>query len=106
MSIDLNHANNSVIVVDAATNADIKLTPQGTGYANITSGGIKFPDATVQTTAAASPYVGNSAVILNSVNITANGTISAGYNGFSVGPVTVANGVSITVASGSRWVTI
>lgn len=34
-------------------NVSINLTPKGTGYANITSGGIKFPDATVQTTAAA-----------------------------------------------------
>jgi hypothetical protein len=52
MSLNLNHANNTVTVVDTATNADIALTPKGTGFANITSGGIKFPDATIQTTAA------------------------------------------------------
>jgi hypothetical protein len=49
---------------------------------------------------------GNSAIILNNVNITSNATIAAGQNGFSVGPVIQANGVSITVASGSRWVVI
>jgi hypothetical protein len=49
---------------------------------------------------------GNSAIILNNVNITSNATIAAGQNGFSVGPVTQANGVSITVASGQRWVVI
>jgi hypothetical protein len=88
------------------TDVDINLTPKGTGYANITSGGIKFPDATVQTTAAASPYAGNSSIILNNVNITSNATIAAGQNGFSVGPITTANGVSVTVASGQQWVVI
>jgi hypothetical protein len=34
------------------TNIDVSITPKGTGFANITSGGIKFPDATIQTTAA------------------------------------------------------
>jgi hypothetical protein len=86
------------------TNIDIKLTPKGTGYANITSGGIKFPDATVQTTASLS--AGNSSIIVNNVNITSNATIAAGQNGFSVGPVTQANGVSVTIASGQRWVVI
>jgi hypothetical protein len=49
---------------------------------------------------------GNSSILLNNVNITSNATIAAGTNGFSVGPVTQANGVSITVASGQRWVVI
>ena len=30
----------------------------------------------------------------------------AGTNGFSVGPITVNNGVSVTVAAGQRWVVI
>lgn len=49
---------------------------------------------------------GNNSIILNNVNITSNATIAAGQNGFSVGPVTQANGVSITIASGQRWVVI
>ena len=47
---------------------------------------------------------GVGAVLLNADTVTANGTILAGQNGFSVGPLTVASGVSITVASGQRWV--
>lgn len=50
--------------------------------------------------------VANSSVVLNSTYATSNGTIGAGYNGFSVGPVTVANNVSISVSSGQRWVII
>jgi len=38
--------------------------------------------------------------------VTANQTIASGSNGFSVGPITVASGYSVTVASGQRWVII
>lgn len=33
-------------------------------------------------------------------------TIGVGTNGFSVGPITTASGVSITIASGQRWVIV
>jgi phosphotransferase system HPr-like phosphotransfer protein len=90
------------------TNIDVSITPKGTGFANITSGGVKFPDGTTQTTAASAGALsaGNSSIIINNVNITANATIAAGQNGFSVGPITTANGVSVTVASGQQWVVI
>jgi hypothetical protein len=47
---------------------------------------------------------GIGAVILNASTVTASGTILAGQNGFSVGPLTVASGVTITVTSGQRLV--
>ncbi len=43
---------------------------------------------------------------VNSQTVSASYTIAAGSNGFSVGPITVASGQSVTVASGSRWVVI
>lgn len=46
------------------------------------------------------------AILVNQTTATANYTLNSNCNGFSVGPITVANGVSITVGSGSRWVTI
>jgi hypothetical protein len=49
---------------------------------------------------------GNSSIVLNNVNITSNATVAAGQNGFSVGPVTTANGVTVTVASGQTWTVI
>jgi hypothetical protein len=42
----------------------------------------------------------------NNITISSNYTLTAGKNGFSVGPVTVATGVSVTVPSGQRWVVI
>jgi len=47
---------------------------------------------------------GIGAVQLNADTVTVSGTIAAGQNGFSVGPLTVASGASITVTSGQRWV--
>ena len=38
--------------------------------------------------------------------VTANQTIAAGSNGFSVGPITIASGNTVTVASGQRWVVL
>ena len=49
---------------------------------------------------------GGGAVALNSATISANYSIPTGSNGFTVGPVIVANGVSVSIASGQRWVII
>jgi hypothetical protein len=41
---------------------------------------------------------------LNSTNITANLAITAGYSAVSVGPISIANGVTISIADGQKWV--
>lgn len=45
-------------------------------------------------------------VMVQSDTVSESTTISTGSNGLSVGPVTVASGQSVTVASGQRWVVI
>jgi hypothetical protein len=49
---------------------------------------------------------GNSSIGIFNTEITANATIAIGTNGLSVGPVNIANGISVTIASGQRWVII
>ena len=49
---------------------------------------------------------GVGAVLLNADTVTVNGTISTGQNGLSVGPVTLASGVAITISSGQRWLVL
>ena len=44
------------------------------------------------------------AIYENVDDITANYTITTGSNGMSVGPMTLASGVTVTVPSGQRWV--
>lgn len=44
------------------------------------------------------------AIYENVDDVTADYTITSGSNGFSVGPMTIASGVTVTVPSGQRWV--
>ena len=39
-------------------------------------------------------------------NMITSYTLPAGFNGLSVGPLTIASGVSVTIGSGQRWVVI
>lgn len=63
------------------------------GYASNTWGGISGAQA-------------GGAIVTNKSTATVSYTIASGENGFSVGPLTVASGVTITVDSGQRWVVI
>ncbi len=40
----------------------------------------------------------------NALTISANYTLTTSKNGFSVGPITIGSGVTVTVPSGQRWV--
>jgi hypothetical protein len=76
-----------------------------------TTGNVLTSDGTTWTSAPAAGgsgalAAGNNSIIINNVNITANATIAAGQNGFSVGPITTANGVTVTVSAGQEWVVI
>ena len=46
------------------------------------------------------------AIVVNKDNASQSYTIASGENGFSVGPMTVDSGVTITVSSSQRWVVI
>ena len=48
--------------------------------------------------------VASGAIYINSNNITTNYTFPSGYNGESVGPITIATGNTVTVTTGCRWV--
>ena len=52
----------------------------------------------------ASVPVASNGIVVNSQTVSTSYTIAAGYSGMSAGPVTVASGQSVTIASGSRWV--
>lgn len=46
------------------------------------------------------------AIQINKTTASSDYTIASGENGFSVGPVTIASGVTITIASGQRWLVL
>lgn len=43
------------------------------------------------------------AIQLNENTISENYTVPAGYNGVSAGPITIASGITVTIADGSAW---
>ena len=65
-----------------------------------------YVGASDQTIYGANNAQGNGGLIVNATTISNNYTLPAGYNAISVGPVTVASGVTVTVTSGQTWVTI
>jgi hypothetical protein len=50
--------------------------------------------------------ISSNGININSATVSASYTIASGNNGFSVGPITVASGQSVTVTSGQRWVVL
>jgi hypothetical protein len=51
-------------------------------------------------------FIANNGIFVNKLAIATNYTIAAGYSGSSAGPITINTGITVTVASGSRWVVI
>jgi len=49
---------------------------------------------------------GIGALVVNNTTVTESYTVDTGTNAQSVGPITVASGVSVTVASGQRWLVV
>ena len=54
----------------------------------------------------ATAMVSNNGITINADSVASNYTIQTGNNGFSVGPLTINNGVTITISSGQRHVII
>ena len=77
--------------------APITLTTTGTsGAATFISNTLNIPQY--------SGGGGSSVILENQRTISSNYTITDGYNGLSVGPVTVNASVGVTVGTGERWV--
>ena len=55
---------------------------------------------------AAQAGLANGALTENTMSITSDYTISTGKSAMSVGPITIASGVAVTVPSGKRWVVL
>ena len=47
---------------------------------------------------------GDQVFVQNGVTVTADYTLTTGYNAESVGPITINSGISVSVPSGQRWI--
>jgi hypothetical protein len=74
--------------------------PGSSGYALTTNG-----TGTLSWTAVGGGG-GASTILESKQTISSNYTLTAGYNGISVGPVTISSGVSVTIPSGAKWLVV
>ena len=108
-----NNANNETLFV-ANANAGVRLFYDNTQRFATTSSGV-----TVTGTVAATSYTGDGSSLTgvasavadgciyeNSQTISNNYTISTNKNALSAGPITIANGVTLTIPSGSTYVIV
>jgi hypothetical protein len=77
------------------------------GVAPGTADNVLLSNGTAWTSAPApAATASGGAIWVNDTTVSSNVTISTGQNGFTVGPLATANGVSVTIASGQRLVVI
>lgn len=50
--------------------------------------------------------VASNGVVVNTTTISSDYTVATGTNAFSVGPITVASGATLTVADGQKWLVV
>ena len=97
------------ITDDTSTNATRYLTFTSATSGSITSENVsstklKYNPSTGELTSPA-PIASNG-IFVNSKTVGASYSIASGYNGMSVGPMTIASGQSVSVASGQRWLVL
>jgi hypothetical protein len=83
------------VVIGNGTSALYGVAPGTSGNVLTSIGGVWTSNAAVGT--AGGP------ILESYQTISSNYTITSGSNGFSVGPVTIATGVSVTVPTGQAW---
>jgi hypothetical protein len=77
------------------------------GVAPGTADNVLLSNGTAWTSAPApAATASGGAIWVNDTTVSSNVTIGTGQNGFTVGPLATANGVSVTIASGQRLVVI
>ncbi len=100
----------STIVTRAGKGSPLTNTEVDSNFTNLNTDKIQVVGQTLVWETANSRWVpgtsagGGGPIMKNETTITANQTIASGSNGLSVGPMTVNTGVSVTVATGSKWV--
>lgn len=66
--------------------------------------GVQYPDGTTQTTASAGAKSG--IFWENDQTLSVNYTIAANKNALTAGPITIAEGVTITISDGATWTVV
>lgn len=104
-SITANSLNAVAVSVSSGEYANAAYNLANTVNANATSAGV-YANAAFAAANTSGGGVSNASVYIYDTTVTSNIVLLEGQNGLSVGPITIANNVSINIASNSRWVVI
>ena len=103
-------SNGSVWISQASAgggNVTIGNTTIGIGNTATSIGNLTLANTTIISgNANVTQVTATNGIFYNSNVVSANATVSSGYNAMSAGNVTVNSGITVTVASGSRWVIV
>jgi len=126
LTLNTNSGTNSgTITIADGANANISLTPNGSGkvvidgishptadgtngQALVTNGSGVLSFSTISAGSGGGATGGGSDEVFyeNDQAVTTNYSISASHNAMSAGPITINNGITVTVPSGVRWVVV
>jgi len=95
-------SNGGALVNFSAGTKDVFVTYPAEKSVNLDAVG----NCTILLQLTAAELLASNGLIINNMTIATTYAIPAGYSASSVGPVTVAGGVTVTVPSGSRWVVL
>lgn len=91
-----NSSGNTSPISFAANSKDV--------FATYPAGKAVYEDAV--NTAYADQLAAANGIVINNKTIATSYSIPSGYSAMSTGPITVNNGISVTVPDGSRWVVL
>jgi len=91
-----NSSGNTSPISFAANSKDV--------FATYPAGKAVYEDAV--NTAYAEQVGASNGFIINKLTVSTSYTVPSGYSAMSAGPITLPNGISVTVPSGSRWVVL
>lgn len=94
------------IIYASASNTLSKLTAGTNGYVLTLAAGVPTWAASGGGGGSSANPEASNGIYVNSNTISTSYTVASGFNGMSSGPVTINNGISVTVANGSRWVVL
>ena len=89
-----------------SSNAGSAITLSGTSNVFVTYPAEKSAHLDSTDTLYAPQIVASNGISLHNNTVSSNFVIPTGYNGFAVGPQTVASGVALTIPSGSKYLVI
>lgn len=99
------YTDGQLLIGNSTGNTLTKATLTAGSNITITNGAGSITIASTGGGSTANPEASNG-IFVNSTTVSSNYTVATGFNGLTAGPITINNGVSVTVANGSRWAVV